>query len=67
MRRRPALSVFFLVLLLAAPAGAKPAAPLPHLERSHGTVQLVVDDKPFLVRGARRPHPAPPHCWAAWC
>ncbi|MGA7340563.1 MAG: DUF5597 domain-containing protein [Terracidiphilus sp.] len=30
---------------------ASPAQPAPHLEKQHGATQIVVDGKPFLVRG----------------
>ena len=38
-------------VLAAAPAAAAGEAPLPHLRRQGTAVQLVVDGKPFLIRG----------------
>ena len=42
---------FALLLALVAPLCAQPAPSLPHLARDHGATQIVVDGKPFLVRG----------------
>lgn len=35
----------------AQPPRSASALPVPHLEQQHGTTQIVVDGKPFLVRG----------------
>jgi beta-galactosidase GanA len=46
-------AAFVLVLLLseAAPAAPRPdASAMPHLQRRHGAIQLIVDGQPFLLR-----------------
>lgn len=57
-RRRPSLRFFVLATaltgLLLAFGGtirAQQSTPLPHLARNHGATQIIVDGKPFLVRG----------------
>ena len=40
-----------IALLLAMPAAAQQAAPIPRLETRHGARQLIVDGAPFLILG----------------
>ncbi|HTX42702.1 MAG TPA: DUF5597 domain-containing protein [Acidobacteriaceae bacterium] len=39
------------MLALVAPLRAQSAPSIPHLARNHGATQIIVDGKPFLVRG----------------
>ena len=49
--QRIGVCVAGLLLVLAQLAPGAPAQSMPHLERRHGSTQIVVDGKPFLVRG----------------
>lgn len=48
---RAALTLAALALAVVAALRAQSAPSLPHLARDHGAEQIVVDGKPFLVRG----------------
>jgi beta-galactosidase GanA len=51
MRRRPWLTVLVCAAALAAAAFSSAAQTMPHLAPEHGATQIVVNGKPFLVRG----------------
>ena len=40
-----------LLLAFSGSVHAQPSNSLPHLARDHGATQIIVDGKPFLVRG----------------